>query len=140
MGTCLLKLLDGTLVDTTALVDQVTSGGRLAGIDVADNDDVDVNLVVLAHDVGIERCLSGLESVLFVEFQSQKRRHTGRGRDLLVETEFGLTYRLPDKIALESRYSDEEAKEKEKQNCWRGVRNLLTLEGRASGGVGQKIL
>lgn len=31
----LLELLDGTLVDTTALVDQVTSGGGLAGIDVA---------------------------------------------------------------------------------------------------------
>lgn len=34
-GGFLLELLDGTLVDTTALVDQVTSGGRLAGIDVA---------------------------------------------------------------------------------------------------------
>lgn len=31
----LLELLNGTLVNTTALVDQVTSGGRLAGIDVA---------------------------------------------------------------------------------------------------------
>lgn len=40
--TDLLELLDGTRVDTTALVDQVTGGGRLAGIDVADNDDVDV--------------------------------------------------------------------------------------------------
>lgn len=45
----LLELLDGTLVDTTALVDQVTGSGRLAGIDVADNDDVDVSLVLLAH-------------------------------------------------------------------------------------------
>jgi len=43
----LLELLDGTLVDTTALVDQVTGGGRLAGIDVADNDDVDVSLLLL---------------------------------------------------------------------------------------------
>ena len=43
----LLELLNGTLVNTTALVDQVTGGGRLAGIDVADNDDVDVSLVVL---------------------------------------------------------------------------------------------
>ena len=43
----LLELLDGTLVDTTTLVDQVTSGGGLAGIDVADNDDVDVLLVFL---------------------------------------------------------------------------------------------
>lgn len=90
----------------------MTSGGRLAGIDVADNDDVDVSLVLLTHGDGIERCLVVvLESV-----------------------------RLPDKIALESRYSDEEAKEKEKQNCWRGVRNLLTVEGRESGGMGQKFL
>ena len=33
----LLELLDGTLVNTTALVDQVASGGRLAGIDVTDD-------------------------------------------------------------------------------------------------------
>lgn len=45
--TFLLELLDGTLVDTTALVDQVTSSGRLAGVDMADNDHVDVSLVVL---------------------------------------------------------------------------------------------
>ena len=37
LSSLLFELLDGTLVDTTALVDQVTSGGRLAGIDVADN-------------------------------------------------------------------------------------------------------
>ena len=36
----LLELFNGTLVDTTALVDQVTSGGRLAGIDVSDDWDV----------------------------------------------------------------------------------------------------
>jgi len=53
-GSFLLELLNGTLVDTTALVDQVTSGGRLAGIDVADNDNVDVSLVVLTHVGGIE--------------------------------------------------------------------------------------
>jgi len=53
MWTDLLELLDGTLVDTTALVDQVTSGGGLAGIDVADNDDVDVSLLSLTHDCGI---------------------------------------------------------------------------------------
>lgn len=45
--TFLLELLDGTLVDTTALVDQVAGGGRLAGVDVADNDHVDVSLVLL---------------------------------------------------------------------------------------------
>ena len=31
----LLELLDGSLVNTTALVDEVTSGGGLAGVDVA---------------------------------------------------------------------------------------------------------
>ena len=36
----LLELLDGTSINTTALVDQVTSGGGLAGIDVTDNDQV----------------------------------------------------------------------------------------------------
>jgi hypothetical protein len=35
----------------------VTSGGRLAGIDVADNDDVDVSLVLPTHGDGIESCL-----------------------------------------------------------------------------------
>lgn len=47
--TFLLELIDGTLVDTTALVDQVTSGGRLAGVDVADNDHVDVSLILLTY-------------------------------------------------------------------------------------------
>ena len=37
LSSLLLELLNGTLVDTTALVDQVTSGGGLAGIDVTDN-------------------------------------------------------------------------------------------------------
>jgi hypothetical protein len=30
--------LNGSLVDTTAFVDEMSSGSRLAGIDVADND------------------------------------------------------------------------------------------------------
>ena len=34
-GGFLLELLDGTLVDTSALVDQVTGGGGLARVDVA---------------------------------------------------------------------------------------------------------
>jgi hypothetical protein len=46
----LLELLDGTLVDTTALVDQVTGGGRLTRVDVADNDDVNVGLFLTAGD------------------------------------------------------------------------------------------
>jgi hypothetical protein len=37
LSSFLLELLDGTLIDTTALVNQVTSGGGLAGIDVTDD-------------------------------------------------------------------------------------------------------
>jgi len=40
----LLELFDSSLIDTTALVDQVTGSGRFTGIDVTDNDDVDVSL------------------------------------------------------------------------------------------------
>ena len=40
----LLELLDGPLVDTSALVDQMTSGGGLAGVDVSNDNDVDVSL------------------------------------------------------------------------------------------------
>jgi hypothetical protein len=55
--TNLLELLDGTLVDTTALVDQVTGSGGLAGIDVADNDDVDMSLLLTI--VACQRCAKG---------------------------------------------------------------------------------
>ena len=44
----LLELLDGPLVNTSALVDQMTSGGGLAGVDVSNDNDVDMNLF-LAH-------------------------------------------------------------------------------------------
>ena len=37
LSSFLLELLNGTLIDTTTLVDQVASGGGLAGIDVSDN-------------------------------------------------------------------------------------------------------
>jgi hypothetical protein len=37
----------------------VTSSGGLAGIDVADNDDVDVSLVFLTHCGGCEVCFLG---------------------------------------------------------------------------------
>jgi hypothetical protein len=70
-STHLLELLDGTLVNSTALVDQVcnvceslcsvvpgarrgmltTGGGRLAGVDVADDHDVDVKLLLTADVV-----------------------------------------------------------------------------------------
>lgn len=45
----LLELLNGSLVDTTAFVDEMAGGGGLSGVDVADNHDVDVYLF-LAHD------------------------------------------------------------------------------------------
>merc|ERR1719203_932166 len=44
----LLELLDGPLVDATALVDQVAGGGGLTGVHVADNHNVDVDLF-LSH-------------------------------------------------------------------------------------------
>merc|ERR1719328_44735 len=44
----LLELLNGSLVDSSALVDQVTGGGGLARVDVTDDDNVDVSLF-LAH-------------------------------------------------------------------------------------------
>jgi len=44
----LFELLNGTLVDTTALVDQVTGGGRLTRVDVSDDDEVNVGLF-LSH-------------------------------------------------------------------------------------------
>ena len=44
LGGLLLELLDGSLVNTSALVDQVTGGGRLARVDVANDDNVDVSL------------------------------------------------------------------------------------------------
>jgi len=40
----LLELLDGSLVDTSALVDEVTGSSGFTGIDVADNDDVNMSL------------------------------------------------------------------------------------------------
>ena len=44
----LLELLDGPLVDTSALVDQMTSGGGLAGVDVSNDNNVNMSLF-LAH-------------------------------------------------------------------------------------------
>ena len=75
MLSYLLELLDGTLVNTTALVDQVcemcesfcsswtgvvgvltTGSGRLAGVDVADDHDVDVRLLLTAALVRLCSC------------------------------------------------------------------------------------
>ncbi len=40
----LLELFDGSLVDSSTLVDQVSGGGGLAGVDMANDHDVDVGL------------------------------------------------------------------------------------------------
>jgi len=48
LGGFLLVFLDGTLVDTSALVDHVTSSGGLTGIDMANDDQRNVNLF-LSH-------------------------------------------------------------------------------------------
>jgi len=48
VGGILLELLNGTLVNTAELVDKVTGGGGLAGVDVSNDDDVDVSLF-LSH-------------------------------------------------------------------------------------------
>lgn len=39
----LLELFDGSLIDTTAFVDQVTSGSGLSGVDVTNDDQVNVD-------------------------------------------------------------------------------------------------
>jgi len=43
----LLELLNGSLVDSTAFVDQMSSGGRLPRVDVTDDDNVDVGLFLV---------------------------------------------------------------------------------------------
>jgi hypothetical protein len=53
LGSFFLELLNGTLVDTTALVDQVAGSGGLAGVDVSDDNDVDVSLLLPTHVGGI---------------------------------------------------------------------------------------
>lgn len=45
----LLELLDGPLIDPATLVDQVSGSGGLPGVDMADNNDVNVGLL-LSHD------------------------------------------------------------------------------------------
>jgi hypothetical protein len=44
----LLELLDGPLVDTAALVDEMAGGGGLAGVHMTDHNNVDVDLF-LSH-------------------------------------------------------------------------------------------
>ena len=54
----LLELLDRSLVDTAAFVDEMAGGGGFPGVYVADNHDIDVNLL-LRH--GGDCLVSGAE-------------------------------------------------------------------------------
>ena len=61
----LLELLDGPLVDAVAMVDEMAGDGGLAGIDVADDHDVDMSLV-LAHcefENDLDSCETDFESI-----------------------------------------------------------------------------
>jgi hypothetical protein len=91
--TCLLELLDGTLVDTTALVDQVTGRGRLAGIDVADNDDVDVNLLLLTVMLSVDCSLDHIEGsgCFMPDCERIASRRSHRAEPLEGREEAGLT-------------------------------------------------
>ena len=61
-GSLFLKLLHHMLVNTSKLVDQVASGGRLARADVANDHNVDVTLL-LTHGCGIKQINSKKQSM-----------------------------------------------------------------------------
>lgn len=95
----LLELLDGTLVNTTALVDQVcvtckllrrllrsksemltSGGGRLAGVDVADNDDVDMSLFLTVDTLLVLlRWISESQRRFFLLLLDERRLPHGDG-------------------------------------------------------------
>jgi len=50
----LLKLLNDTLVDTTAFVNEMASGSGLAGIDVSNDDNIDVQLFFTHFEGGLQ--------------------------------------------------------------------------------------
>ena len=70
LGRLLLELLNGSLVNTSALVDQVTSGGGLARVDVSNDNNVDMSLF-LAHGAS-----SRLRLILKRIHMSPKSRET----------------------------------------------------------------
>lgn len=63
LGRFLFKLLDGSLVDASTLVDEVACGGGLAGVHMANHNDVDVKFL-LTH--GVLGCLCLLKSITLV--------------------------------------------------------------------------
>jgi hypothetical protein len=61
----LLELFNGSLINTATLLDHVTGGGRLFGVDVADDHDFDVKLS-FTHDCGVVECAMCLLKALKV--------------------------------------------------------------------------
>ena len=57
----LLKLFYCPFINATTLVDEVTGGSRLSGVDVADDDDVDVSLIFLTHFGGVSEMSGRLD-------------------------------------------------------------------------------
>lgn len=55
LGSLLLKLLNGSLVDATTLVDEVARGGGLARVHMANHNNVDVKFLLTHGGFG---CLS----------------------------------------------------------------------------------
>ena len=53
LGSFLLELFDRSFVDTTTFVDEMAGGCRFTGIDVTDDDDVDVKFF-FAHFVRLD--------------------------------------------------------------------------------------
>jgi len=53
LGGFLLELLDGSLVDSSAFVDQMAGRGGLAGVDMANDHDVDVGLFLSHFSFGV---------------------------------------------------------------------------------------
>ena len=53
----LLELLDNTFVDAAAFVDEMASGGRFAGVDVANHDDVNVELFFTHFEINFSELL-----------------------------------------------------------------------------------
>ena len=83
LGGLLLVLSDDSLVDTSTLVDQVSSGRGFTGVDVSDNDKGNVRFLVAWH------CLKDFENYFFFDF-------------LLAGTSDRFLWSLS--VAVESRY------------------------------------
>ncbi|MFS8011826.1 hypothetical protein Hanom_Chr14g01313621 [Helianthus anomalus] len=60
LSSFLLESFDHTLVNTTELVDQMTGCGRLAGVDMSDDDNTDMNLFFTHPEINFIQIVSKL--------------------------------------------------------------------------------